>query len=153
MRIIGIPWFRGGVVVGGPVLVSVGVDWFRCCGVIRGSVRGFGRLCGRCAGGCSPCVYEIVGIPRFCGGAVVGSPVSVWTGSVFGSQFRIWSAGSGRCEAGVPVGSLVFSGFAVVPWSVGTRLVGLLWTGLVLWFLFRIWSVDPGGLSGSSDGG
>ena len=84
MRIIGIPWFRGGVVVGGPVLVSVGVDWFRCCGVIRGSVRGFGRLCGRCAGGCSPCVYEIVGIPRFCGGAVVGSPVSVWTGSVFG---------------------------------------------------------------------
>ena len=31
----------------------------------------------------------------------------------------------------VPVGSLVFSGFAVVPWSVGTRLVGLLWTGLV----------------------
>lgn len=96
---------------------------------------------------------RIIGIPWFRGGVVVGGPVSVWTGSVFGSQFRIWSAGSGRCEAGVPVGSLVFSGFAVVPWSVGTRLAGLLWTGLVLWFLFRIWSVDPGGLSGSSDGG
>ena len=77
MRIIGIPWFRGGVVVGGPVLVSVGVDWFRCCGVIRGSVRGFGRLCGRCAGGCSPCVYVIVGILRFCGSIVAGRRVAV----------------------------------------------------------------------------
>ncbi|KFJ00683.1 hypothetical protein BPORC_1901 [Bifidobacterium porcinum] len=80
-------------------------------------------------------VHWIVGIPRFCGGVVVGGPVSVRTGSVFGSQFRFWSAGSGRCEAGVPVagfevlvGSLVFCGFVAVPWSVGTLLAGLLWT-------------------------
>ena len=77
MRIIGIPRFRGGVVVGGPVSVGVGEDWFRCRGVIRGLVRGFGRLRGRCAGGCSPCVYGIVGILRFCGSIVAGRRVAV----------------------------------------------------------------------------
>ncbi|MGN0109585.1 MAG: hypothetical protein ACI38B_05870, partial [Bifidobacterium sp.] len=67
-------------------------------------------------------VLWIVGILRFCDVAVVGGPVSVRTGSIFGSQSQIWSAGSGRCEAGVPVaglevlvGSLVFCGFVVVP--------------------------------------
>ena len=77
MRIIGIPRFRGGVVVGGPVSVGVGEDWFRCRGVIRGLVRGIGRLRDRCAGGCSPCVYGIVGIPRFCGSIVAGRRVAV----------------------------------------------------------------------------
>ena len=77
MRIIGILRFRGGVVVGGPVSVGVGEDWFRCRGAIRGLVRGIGRLRGRCAGGCSPCVYGIVGILRFCGSIVAGRRVAV----------------------------------------------------------------------------
>ena len=45
--------------------------------MIRGLVRGIGRLRGRCAGGCSPCVYVIVGIRRFCGSIVAGRRVAV----------------------------------------------------------------------------
>ena len=91
---------------------------------------------------------RIIGIPWFRGGVVVGGPVSVWTGSVFGSQSQIWSAGSGRCVAGVPVavlrvfmGLLVFCGFAGVSWLAGASQSGLSRTGLGFEYRFLIRSV------------
>ena len=56
---------------------GVSVDWIGLRLSISDLVRRFGPLRGRCTGGCSSCVYGIVGILRFCGSIVAGRRVAV----------------------------------------------------------------------------